>query len=94
VALDLPSRRGHVQYGQTRGHLVGHSVHPFAPEVQPRQITKERSGCLIRHFGDQLRRSLWHIKLFTTRYQPQRIVEGGETYATSAAIKNNGPVEG
>src|SRR5262245_15118682 len=66
---------------------MSHRVHPFGPEVQPRQITKERLGCLIRHFGDQLRRSLLPITLFTTRHQPQRIVEGGETYATSAAIK-------
>ena len=55
--------------------------------MHPRQITKERLGGIIRHFGDQLRRGVLHIKLFTTCHQPQRGVEGGETHATSAAIK-------
>jgi len=55
---------------QPLGNLVGHRVHSFTPEVQPRQITKERLGGIIRHFSNQLRRSLLHIKLFTTRHQP------------------------
>jgi hypothetical protein len=33
-------------------------VQPFAPEVHPRQIIKERLGRIIRHFSDQLRRGV------------------------------------
>src|SRR5262245_53132871 len=87
TALDLLARRSHVHHGQTLSNLVGHSGHPFTPKVHPRQITKERLGGLIRHFSNQLHRGVLHIKLFTTRHQPQRVVEGGETHATSAAIK-------
>src|SRR5215470_4433830 len=87
TSLDLLSRRGHVQHGQILGHLVGHGVQPFAPEVHPRQIIKERVGRVIRYFGNQLRRGVLHVELFTTCHQTQHVIEGVETYTTSAAIE-------
>src|SRR5262249_61981117 len=42
TSLDLLARRSHVHHGPTLTTLVRHGVHPFAPKVHPRQITKER----------------------------------------------------
>ncbi|MBM3223046.1 MAG: hypothetical protein FJZ47_04485 [Candidatus Tectomicrobia bacterium] len=62
-------------------------MHPLAPDVQPRQITQEPLGGVIRHFGDQLRRGVPHVELLTPWHQPQHVIEGVETLATSAAIE-------
>src|SRR5262245_13437550 len=85
--LDLLARRYHVQHGQPRAHVVGYGVHPFAPAVHPRQISKERLGRVIRHFGDQLHHGVLHVELFTPCHQTQRVIERVEPYTTSAAIE-------
>ena len=56
--LDLLARWCHLQYRQARGHLVSHSVQPFAPKRHARQIVKERLGRVIGDFGDQIYRGL------------------------------------